>query len=158
MGYGKRKFGNGQWKIRHFLISVFNGTEGRVGRMRPHNLQLQGPPSPLPDTAFDRLTRQLLPHRFSEIQAERAASPDSDSDQHPQELEHAEVHRTRGVWIENEAVSVCSRLVPSVRRHNQQREGAILKLITHLGDGFRVATATIVHALTNEFDLPDPMR
>ena len=100
----------------------------------------------------------MLPYRFSEVQAQRAASPDGDPDQHTQELEHAEMNRGTGVRIENEAVSVCSRLVPTIGRHNQQREGAILKLIAHFRDGFRVATTAIVHALADELDLPDTVR
>lgn len=62
------------------------------------------------------------------------------------------------VRIENEAVPVGPRLVPSVRRYNQQGEGAILKLVAHLRDGFRVASSTIVHALSDELDFPHTVR
>lgn len=58
------------------------------------------------------------------------------------------------VRVENEAVTVRPGLVPSVRRHNQQGEGAILKLVAHLCDGFWVASSTIVHALSDELDFP----
>ena len=60
--------------------------------------------------------------------------------------------------VENEAVPVRSRLVPSVRRYNQQGEGAILKLVAHLRDGFWVAPSAIVHALSDELDFPHTMR
>jgi len=68
------------------------------------------------------------------------------------------MNRRGSVWIENEAVPVGPRLVSSVRRYNQQGEGAILKFVAHLCNGFRVASSTIVHALSDELDLPYTVR
>lgn len=63
-----------------------------------------------------------------------------------------------GVRVENKAVAVSARLIPAVRRHNQQGEGSILKLVTHLRDGFRVASAAVVDALTDKLDFPHTVR
>ena len=60
--------------------------------------------------------------------------------------------------VENEAVPVRPRLVPSVRRYNQQGEGAILKLVAHLRDGFWVAPSAVIHALSDELNFPHTMR
>lgn len=62
------------------------------------------------------------------------------------------------VRVENEAVPVRPRLVSSVRRYNQQGEGAILKLVAHFCDRFRVTSSAIVHALSDELDFPHTVR
>ena len=103
-------------------------------------------------------TCQLLPNRFSEIQTQRTSRPDRNTNQHSQEFEHIQMNGSSSIRVEDKAVAISSRLFTSVWRHNQQGEGAILELVTHLCDGFRVTSATVIHALADKLDFPHTVR
>ena len=65
-----------------------------------------------------------------------------------QEAEHVLLQGRHKTGVEKEAVTVSSRLVSAIGRDDQERQGTILQLVTHLSDGFTVATTTVIHTLT----------
>ena len=101
---------------------------------------------------------QQLPHRFRQVEAERGTGSDGDAHQDAKEPEHLHLSRALQGGIEEEAIPRGASLVPAVGRLDQKRHLAAHQLVAHLCDGLAVTSSTVIDRLTDELDLPGPVR
>mmetsp|Transcript_132042 Transcript_132042/g.228869 ORF Transcript_132042/g.228869 Transcript_132042/m.228869 type:complete len:322 (+) Transcript_132042:517-1482(+) len=126
------------------------------GRKEVHGLQ-EGPVNGLQIGPVQAVPDDGLPHDRGEVQWQGLAAPHTPAHQLAQERVHAEVQRPVGPGVRNVLVAVVARVVPLVRRGQEQGRRRGHELSAHVGQGLPVGPPDVVGPLPGEHHGPQPL-